>query len=152
MISGCISTQVQTPKPTLTRPSTPTVPLTVTPTDAPSLTPTLTKYLSPDFFGTGDCQNYPSESQIDGHSFLALKYKTKLREGLRGVHIITEYIILYYLVKTKKLAAHLYDNYMIASCKRIIFVVFYVLIIGWWFIYVLAVRTKEVLLVFGHSI
>ena len=46
------------------------------------------------------------------HAFLALKYKTKLREGLRGVHAITEYVILYYLVKTKKLAEHLYDKYL----------------------------------------
>ena len=46
------------------------------------------------------------------HAFLAAKYKTKLREGLRGVHILTEYIILYYLVSTKKLAKHLYDEYM----------------------------------------
>ena len=46
------------------------------------------------------------------HAFLALNYKTKLREGLRGVHIITEYIILYYLVKTKKLAKHLYEEYL----------------------------------------
>src|SRR3989338_8833529 len=46
------------------------------------------------------------------HAFLALKYKTKLREGLRGVHIITEYIILYYLVKTKRLAKYLYEEYL----------------------------------------
>ena len=46
------------------------------------------------------------------HAFLALKYKTKLREGLRGVHAITEQIILYYLVKTKKLAKHLYEEYL----------------------------------------
>ncbi|MBU1204794.1 MAG: hypothetical protein KKE93_02710 [Nanoarchaeota archaeon] len=46
------------------------------------------------------------------HAFLALKYKTKLREGLRGVHAITEHIILYYLVKTKKLAKHLYEEYL----------------------------------------
>ena len=46
------------------------------------------------------------------HAFLALSYKTKLREGLRGVHVITEYIILYYLVKTKKLAKHLYEEYL----------------------------------------
>jgi|SRR3989338_945894 len=46
------------------------------------------------------------------HAFLALKYKTKLRGGLRGVHAITEYVILYYLVKTKKLAEHLYDKYL----------------------------------------
>lgn len=46
------------------------------------------------------------------HAFLALKYKTKLREGLRGVHAVTEHIILYYLVKTKKLAIHLYNEYL----------------------------------------
>lgn len=46
------------------------------------------------------------------HAFLALKYKIKLREGLRGVHITTEYIILYYLVKTEKLAKHLYEEYL----------------------------------------
>ena len=46
------------------------------------------------------------------HSFLALQYKTKLREGIRGVHAITEYIVLYYLVKTKKLAKHLYEEYV----------------------------------------
>ena len=46
------------------------------------------------------------------HAFLALKYKTKLKEGLRGVHAITEYIILYYLVKTQKLAKHLYNEYL----------------------------------------
>src|SRR3989344_7761571 len=46
------------------------------------------------------------------HAFLALNYKTKLREGLRGVHAITEYIILYYLVKTKKLAKHLFEEYL----------------------------------------
>ncbi len=46
------------------------------------------------------------------HAFLALKYKTKLKEGLRGVHAITEYAILYYLVKTQKLAKHLYEEYL----------------------------------------
>lgn len=46
------------------------------------------------------------------HAFLAVKYKTKLREGLRGVHAITERIILYYLVKTKKLAKHLYEEFL----------------------------------------
>lgn len=46
------------------------------------------------------------------HSFLALKYKRKLREETRGVHIITEYVILYYLVKTGKLAKHLYEEYI----------------------------------------
>jgi len=46
------------------------------------------------------------------HAFLALKYKTQLREDLRGVHAITKNIILYYLVKTKKLAKHLYEEYI----------------------------------------
>lgn len=46
------------------------------------------------------------------HSFLALMYNRKLKEDLRGVHIITEYIILYYLVKTNKLAKHLYEEYL----------------------------------------
>lgn len=46
------------------------------------------------------------------HAYLADKYNTKLREGTRGVHSITKYIILYYLVKTKKLAQHLYQNYI----------------------------------------
>ena len=46
------------------------------------------------------------------HSFLALNYSTKLRENVRGVHIITEYILLQYLVNTNKLAKHLYDKYM----------------------------------------
>ena len=48
------------------------------------------------------------------HSFLALKYKTKLKELVRGVHAITEHVILYYLVKTKKLAQHLYEEYLSA--------------------------------------
>jgi len=46
------------------------------------------------------------------HSFLALSYKIKLREELRGVHAITEYAILYYLVKTNRLAKHLYEEYV----------------------------------------
>lgn len=46
------------------------------------------------------------------HSFLAYTYRKKLRENTRGVHIITEYIILYYLIKTKKLAKHLYELYL----------------------------------------
>lgn len=46
------------------------------------------------------------------HGFLASEYRTKLKEGLRGVHAITEHIILYYLVKTGKLAKHLYDEYL----------------------------------------
>lgn len=48
------------------------------------------------------------------HAFLALKYKIRLREGVRGVHAITMNAILYYLVKTKKLAQHLYDGYVAA--------------------------------------
>lgn len=46
------------------------------------------------------------------HAYLADRYKTKLRENIRGVHAITQHIILYYLVKTKKLAKHLYEKYM----------------------------------------
>jgi len=46
------------------------------------------------------------------HAFLALKYKRKLREDVRGVHAITRHVILYYLVKTKKLAKHLYQEYV----------------------------------------
>jgi uncharacterized protein (UPF0332 family) len=46
------------------------------------------------------------------HGFLALNYKIQIREGLRGVHSITEHIILYYLVKTNKLAKHLYEEYL----------------------------------------
>ena len=46
------------------------------------------------------------------HSFIAMKYKIKLREGLRGVHAITEHLILYYLVKTGKLAKQLYEEYL----------------------------------------
>ncbi len=46
------------------------------------------------------------------HAFLALKYKTKLKQEVRGVHIITEYIILYYLIKTNMLAKNLYEEYL----------------------------------------
>lgn len=46
------------------------------------------------------------------HAYLASQYKTKLREDIRGVHAITQHIILYYLVKTKKLAEHLYNEYV----------------------------------------
>ncbi len=46
------------------------------------------------------------------HAFLAFVYRTKLREGVRGVHVKTEHIILYYLVKTNKLAKHLFEEYL----------------------------------------
>ena len=46
------------------------------------------------------------------HAFLALVYKKKLKENLRGVHAITEHVILNYLVKTKKLAKTLYEEYL----------------------------------------
>lgn len=46
------------------------------------------------------------------HAYLAANYRTKLRENLRGVHAITQNLIVYYLVKTKKLARHLYDEYV----------------------------------------
>ncbi len=45
------------------------------------------------------------------HSYLALKYDRKLREGVRGVHAITLHLVVYYLVKTGKLAKHLYEEY-----------------------------------------
>lgn len=45
------------------------------------------------------------------HAYLAKKYGIKLREDLRGVHTITLHLVLYYLVKTKKLAQHLYEEY-----------------------------------------
>ena len=46
------------------------------------------------------------------HSFLALKYQRKLREGLRGVHAITAHLVLYYLVKTNQLSKYLYEEYI----------------------------------------
>ncbi len=46
------------------------------------------------------------------HSYLAAIYQTKIKEDLRGVHAITHNIILYYLVKTNKLAKHLYEEYL----------------------------------------
>jgi len=46
------------------------------------------------------------------HAYLAYRYRTKLRENTRGVHAITLYIIIYYLVKTKKLAQHLFKEYV----------------------------------------
>lgn len=46
------------------------------------------------------------------HAYLAKVYKTKLRENLRGVHAITHNLVIYYLVKTKKLAQHLYNEYV----------------------------------------
>ncbi len=46
------------------------------------------------------------------HAYLASQYKTKLRDDLRGVHAITHHIVLYYLVKTKKLAKHLYQEFL----------------------------------------
>lgn len=45
------------------------------------------------------------------HAYLTLNYKTKLKEGTRGVHAITTNLILYYLIKTGKLAHHLFDEY-----------------------------------------
>lgn len=46
------------------------------------------------------------------HAYLAAIYKTKLREDLRGVHAITHHLVLHYLVKTKKLAQYLYEEYL----------------------------------------
>lgn len=45
------------------------------------------------------------------HAFVALKYNMKLREGLRGVHAITLHLLLYYLIRTNRLAKHLYTEY-----------------------------------------
>ena len=46
------------------------------------------------------------------HAYLAESYQTKLEEGLRGVHAITHNLVVYYLVKTKKLAQYLYEEYL----------------------------------------
>ncbi|MEK6960905.1 MAG: hypothetical protein AABX47_07055 [Nanoarchaeota archaeon] len=46
------------------------------------------------------------------HAYLACVYNTKLREGIRGVHAITNHLVLFYLVKTNKLAKHLYEEYL----------------------------------------
>lgn len=46
------------------------------------------------------------------HAFLAQERGIKLKEGLRGVHEKTMHLIFYYLVKTKKLANHLYEEYI----------------------------------------
>ena len=46
------------------------------------------------------------------HAFIALVYRRKLREGVRGVHAITEHLILHYMIKTGKLAKHLYEEYL----------------------------------------
>ncbi|MFH1682818.1 MAG: hypothetical protein ABIA37_03395 [Candidatus Woesearchaeota archaeon] len=46
------------------------------------------------------------------HAFLALKYKKKIKEEIRGIHAITHHLVLYYLVKTEKLAKHLYEEYI----------------------------------------
>ena len=48
------------------------------------------------------------------HAFLAKEYQKKIREGVRGVHAITLHLIVYYLIKTEKLAKHLYQEYCTA--------------------------------------
>lgn len=45
------------------------------------------------------------------HAYIAKKYAVKIGENLRGVHVITHNLVLYYLVNTNKLAAHLYEEY-----------------------------------------
>ncbi len=45
------------------------------------------------------------------HCFIALKYRVKLREGVRGIHAITIHLLLYYLIKTNLLARHFYEEY-----------------------------------------
>lgn len=46
------------------------------------------------------------------HAFVALKYRLKIKESLRGVHAITEHLILKYMVKTGILANKLYQDYI----------------------------------------
>ena len=46
------------------------------------------------------------------HAYIAEKYNTKLQEGVRGAHATTHHLVVYYLVKTKKLATHLYEEYL----------------------------------------
>ncbi len=46
------------------------------------------------------------------HAYLAEIYRTKLREDLRGVHAITHNLVVYYLVKTNRLAKQLYEEYL----------------------------------------
>ncbi|MDP3727931.1 MAG: hypothetical protein Q8R18_00610 [bacterium] len=46
------------------------------------------------------------------HAYLAQEPKIKLKENTRGIHTITLFLILYYLVKTNKLAKHLYEAYV----------------------------------------
>jgi len=46
------------------------------------------------------------------HAFVAFNYKIKIRENIRGVHAITEHLILKYLVKTGVLANKLYQDYL----------------------------------------
>ncbi len=45
------------------------------------------------------------------HAFLALKYTVKLREGLRGVHALTLHLLVYYLIRTNRLAKYFYTEY-----------------------------------------
>ncbi len=46
------------------------------------------------------------------HAYIAKRYGVKLREDIRGVHAITQHLVLYYLVKTNQLAMHLYNEYI----------------------------------------
>ncbi len=67
-------------------------------------------------------QNYTDYSEVVSaayyamyyivHAFIAANYQTKLHDDVRGVHAITHNLIVYYLVKTKKLAQHLYNEYV----------------------------------------
>ncbi len=49
------------------------------------------------------------------HAYVAKKYGRRLREGVRGVHAITTHFVLYYLVHTKKLQQHFFEEY----CKSL---------------------------------
>ena len=46
------------------------------------------------------------------HAYLAKIYSIKLSDEIRGVHALTQHLILVYLVKTGKLAKHLYEEYL----------------------------------------
>ncbi len=46
------------------------------------------------------------------HAYLAKEYHKKIARNIRGIHAITHQLVLFYLVKTGKLAQHLYDEYI----------------------------------------
>ena len=46
------------------------------------------------------------------HAYLAKRYAKRLKENTYQVHAKTNHLVLYYLVKTKKLATKLYEEYL----------------------------------------